>query len=162
MSEFKKYPSTDDSTESLKHRPKSPLNRNWTWSPKAPGTHHIIERVDYKGDDHPMGNLPYEIVEASDNILPKNIEGSDPEKERKEFNEEEIKKRLRALDSDEDEDANESDDIMEFEFDTGSEQNEEEGDVSDEEEHAKAVYIGTQIVLAAIQQARLKNSFGLN
>ena len=107
MSEFKKYPSTDDSAESLKHRPKSPLNRNWTWSPKAPGAHHIIERVDYKVDDQPMGNIPYEIVEASDNILPKNVERSDPEKERKEFNEEEIKKRQMELDSYED--INESD-----------------------------------------------------
>ena len=93
MSEFSKFPSTDDSAESLKHRPKSPVNRNWNWSPKAPGSHHVIESVNFKGDDHPMGNVPYETVEASENILPKNIEGSDPEAERKEFNQDEIMKK---------------------------------------------------------------------
>lgn len=81
MSEFSKFPSTDDSAESLKHRPKSPVNRNWNWSPKAPGSHHVIESVNFKGD------------EASENILPKNIEGSDPEAERKEFNQDEIMKK---------------------------------------------------------------------
>lgn len=82
-----------------------------------------------------MGNVPYEILEASDNILPENIEGSDHEKELEEFNDEEIKKRQRELDSDED--ADEGEDSMEYEFSSGSERN-EEAKVSDEEEHAKA------------------------
>jgi hypothetical protein len=101
MSEFKIYPSTDDSAESLKHRPEPPVNRNWSWSPKAPGARHIIESVNYKDDDHSIGDAPYEIVEASDNILPENIEGSDPETERKEFNEEEIKKKKYSEDEEE-------------------------------------------------------------
>lgn len=69
----KKYSSTDDSPESLLHRPESPLNRNWSWSPRAPGSHHLIESIDFHGDDHSLMDAPYETVEASDKILPKDI-----------------------------------------------------------------------------------------
>lgn len=161
MSEFNRYPSTDDSAESLKHRPKSPLNRNWTWSPKAPGSHHIIENINYKGDDHPIGNIPYEVVEASDNILSNNnnIEESDPYQERKDFNEDEIKKKRRNID----EDTDESENIIEYDLGSYNELNEEEcEEVSDEEEHATAVFLGTQIVLAALEKVRFDKLFGRN
>lgn len=67
------YSSTDDSPEALLHRPKSPINRNWSWSPRAPGSHHLIESIDFNGDNHHLNNVPYESVEASEKILPKDV-----------------------------------------------------------------------------------------
>ena len=90
MAEFSKYPSTDDSAETLLHRPKSPVNRNWNWSPKAPNSRHVIESVNHSGDDHSLGNQPYEIIEASDDILPQKLPDSDPKYEREQFNSDEI------------------------------------------------------------------------
>lgn len=66
--EPERYPSTDDSAESLKIRPTSPVNRNWNWSPRAPGSIHIIEHVIYGGDNHPL-HSPYEKVESSEEML---------------------------------------------------------------------------------------------
>ena len=90
MAEFSKYPSTDDSAESLMHRPNSPVNRNWNWSPKAPNSRHVIESVNYSGDDHSLGNRPYEIIEASNNILPQELPDSNPKYERGQFISDEI------------------------------------------------------------------------
>lgn len=73
-----KCPTTDDSNKALKNRPKSPINRNWNWSPRAPHSHHIIESINYNGDDHPLAEgVPYETIEASDKILPTDMDQSD-------------------------------------------------------------------------------------
>lgn len=141
--EFKNYPSTDDSVESLMHRPKSPVNRNWSWSPKAPGAHHVIESVTYKGDDHSMGNAPYEIVEASESILPSNIEESDPKTELEEFNEDEIKKK-KFNEEAELNDYSEDEELSDY----------QQGEESDPEEHARFVQFSMQILLAAIRTAQ--------
>ena len=91
MSEFKKYPSTDDSAESLRNRPKSPINRNWSWSPNAPNTHYVVDRIDFSGlNHHSIANKPYEVVEASENIMPEMLPDSDPLKERETFLKDEI------------------------------------------------------------------------
>lgn len=90
MSEFKKYPSTDDSAESLRNRPKSPINRNWSWSPKAPNSHYVVECIDFSGFNHSIVNKPYEVVEASENILPDFLPDSDPINERDAFLNDEI------------------------------------------------------------------------
>lgn len=94
MSQFQKYPSTDDSTESLLHRPQSPINRNWSWSPHAPNSHHLIENINYRGDDHPLGNVPYETIEASESILPKQLEDTDEETEKRQEIADEINEKL--------------------------------------------------------------------
>ena len=90
MTKFNKYPSTDDSAESLIHRPNYPLNRNWNWSPKAPNSRHVIESINYSGDDHSLGNRPYEIIEASNIILLQELPDSNPKYEREQFISDEI------------------------------------------------------------------------
>jgi hypothetical protein len=93
--QFVKYPSTDDSVESLLHRPESPINRNWSWSPHAPNSHHIIESINYRGDDHPLGNVPYETIEAAEIILPEKLEDTDEENERKQEQQDEINEKTK-------------------------------------------------------------------
>jgi hypothetical protein len=60
------FASTADSPRSLLYRVNSPVERNWSWSPRAPGTHRLIQSLNLDNPRHRDTPIaPYETFEPA-------------------------------------------------------------------------------------------------
>ena len=72
------FASTADSPRSMLYRAYSPVERNWNWSPRAPGTHRLIQSLNL---DNPRTRAtpisPYETIEPARPLVLPDIDPTD-------------------------------------------------------------------------------------
>ena len=72
------FASTADSPRSMLYRAYSPVERNWSWSPRAPGTHRLIQSLNLDNPryrDTPI--RPYETIEPAKPLVYPDVDPSD-------------------------------------------------------------------------------------